>query len=99
MSEMVDRVARASFDFWKATQPGKENLKFEELNNLDEEMEFAIAHARAIIVAMLEPTGNMMVAGERGIKEGNPLESRAYHAWRAMISGALGITSDNPNKN
>ena len=96
MSEMVERVARASFDFWKSTQPGKEDLKFEDLNNTDDEMEFALAHARAIIEAMREPTEEMFCAGDERIIEAlndisgiarDPTPAKA--SWQAMIEAAL----------
>lgn len=85
MSEMVERVARASFDFWKATQPGKEHLQFEDLNNVEHEMEFALAHARALIAAMRVPTVKMIDAVDLSI----PTEGEILSVWSSMIDAIL----------
>ena len=85
MSEMIERAARASFDFWKARQPGKEDLQFEQLNNLDGEMEFALAHAKAIIEAMREPTEEMVEAGWDGME----IKSIVTAIYGRMINEAL----------
>lgn len=86
---MIERVARASFDFWKATQPGKEHLKFEDLVNLDHEDEFAIAHARALVAVMRDPTDQMITAGNDVIPDNASYEDNAANAYRAMIDAAL----------
>lgn len=87
MSEMIERVARASFDFWKSTQPGKENLEFEHLNNIDDE--FALAHARAIIEAMGEPSDAMTNAAALVWDWDQYTETNALNMWQTMIDEAL----------
>jgi len=58
MSEVVERVARASFAFWK--QQNSRVADFEDMN--PDELEFAMAHARAMIGEMRKPTPSMVRA-------------------------------------
>lgn len=56
---MVERVARASFLFWK--QQNSRVANFEDMN--PDEMEFAMAHARAVIEAMRPTEAELKAAG------------------------------------
>src|SRR5260221_14106008 len=98
MSEMIERVARASFAAWRQRMietgqcPEAIASTFEDLN--ESEREFAFIHARAAIAAMREPNGIMATAGgdtafrERRMIYGIPsIDTCAV--YRAMIDAAL----------
>ena len=82
MTEMVERVARASFDYWVETRPEKAGLTFEDNN--EDEIAFAMEHARRCIAAMREPTQAMLTAGLLT----SPDQQLTY-CWEAMIDAAL----------
>ncbi len=91
-SEMVERVARASFAAWCKRMadtgqraPDIANAKFEELS--EREREFAFLHARAAILAMREPTEAMIEGASSYDDYGHPAICKAH--WQAMIDRAL----------
>jgi hypothetical protein len=52
---MVERVARASFAWWK--EQNSRVAEFEDMNS--DELSFALEHARVVIAALREPTDAM----------------------------------------
>ncbi len=92
MDDMIERVARASFLYWRenATRKGfhlDRPQTFDEMQ--PDEREFALGHARAIIAALREPTEEMLAAGiDRLCQEDMP-ETCAGEAYQAMIDVIL----------
>lgn len=92
MSEMIERVARASFKCWR-DRMDELNLhmdkgrRFEDMN--ENELEFAYMNARAMIEAMREPTDEMIQAGY--INEGSSGVDKDYikEVYELMIDAAL----------
>lgn len=85
MSEMVERVAKASFECW--CRHHNENHKFEELST--EEYEFALEHAKAIVEAMRMPTDNVISAGAMIMLDYDPGHDDMLRCWQACIDEML----------
>ena len=89
MTDMVERVARASFAFWK--QQNSRVADFEDMN--PDELEFAMAHARAMIEEMQEPTAEMVKAGTISWDpmDGGPIRPmfEPTKPYQAMMKAAL----------
>lgn len=83
MSEMVERVARASFRSY--CERNKLEFVFEDMDA--SEMEFAMLHARACVEAMREPTEAMDEAGDMEAHYMPP--GAPSRVWRQMIDEAL----------
>jgi hypothetical protein len=95
MSEMVERVARASF----AIYCKRNELSFTFENMDDYERDFAMEHARACIEAMREPTKIMVYTATKcGDSEGygSISEWDARNLWEEMIDTALTAPSPRP---
>ena len=90
MSEMVTRVALASFECWRKRMTEKGRLldvgqTFEDMS--ESEREFSLLHARAMIEAMREPTLEMKLKGvQLGLNVG---PDEAAEVWQDMIDAAL----------
>lgn len=92
---MIERVARAAFAAWRqrmidtGERPDAMAMSFSDLDK--SEREFALIHARAVIVAMREPTEAMVSAGNHAIEPDSRLFYKrvADEAWQAMIDAAL----------
>lgn len=84
MTEMEERVARASFACWKMENSRVAN--FEDIN--PDELAFAERHARAIIRAMREPTEAQYDALCATNKVWRELNS--YIVWQTYIDAASG---------
>jgi len=81
MSEMVERVARASFAAWAKN---RDNGKvFEDMT--DSEREWCMEHAREMIKALRGPvTDAMYMRGQAFMQTGHPDQ-----VWNAMLNEAL----------
>jgi hypothetical protein len=92
MSGMIERVARASFDHWRsnANRLGIHLDKGQRFEDMDEgELRFALAHARAVIAALREPTAAMVDAVLPSIDRLESADGQINGVWRAMIDAAL----------
>ena len=92
---MLERIARASFACW-CKRRGKTDLVLEDLDNGEDEMEFAYIHARAILEAMRNPTKQMVEAGQDAVvcifdqmQAAPPEDDNMRYTWNAMIDAAL----------
>lgn len=100
VSEMIEKVARASWEIWRKSKeeegdPRATMFTFDDAWD-GPEREFCIAHARACIEAMREPTSDMIEIGsiqhemERTIpNHPNPELSAAAQCWRAMVDESI----------
>lgn len=86
MTEMIDRVARASFAAWNK-QRGKQFV-YEDMS--PEEREWSLVHARVVIEALRDPTESMLEAGSIDLGAGGELDDRNLsEVWKLMIDEAL----------
>lgn len=91
-SEMVEKVARASFKCWRdrMTEQGKYKPEdgydqaFEDMS--ESERELSYIHARAVIEAMRVPVGAMIDAGKPWAVGNAP-----PNCWLRMIDAALRV--------
>ncbi len=88
MSEMIERVARASFACWRTRMDElghhlDKGRNFEDMS--ESESEFAIMNARAVIEAMREPSKAMMDAGRPWAYS----DKLPPNCWIKMIDAAL----------
>lgn len=89
MSEMIERIARVSFDAWNK-QRGR-SFAYEDMS--EEEREWSMVHAKAILEAMRVPTEGMIKAGTISWDpmDGSPIRPvfDPTKPYQAMIDEAL----------
>lgn len=93
MNEMIERCIEASFNAWRDRmielgQTDKSNLTYKDMS--EQELEFAIIHAKAFFKAMREPTEEMIKAGELiGIEYGYISDHDYKSIWQRQIDEIL----------
>src|SRR5258707_1105384 len=97
MKTMIEKVAQASWETWRKSKedegdPRADMFTFDDAWN-GPEREFCIAHAKACIEAMREPTSVMIQAGVMCFYNIDPRsvddDERLARTFHAMIDAAL----------
>ena len=84
---MLEHMARALWDDREAHQLQRCRMTWEE--GSDVARKFATDHARAILVAMRQPSTAMLAAIDDEDSDKYVARGRAISAWMAMIDAAL----------
>lgn len=93
MKTMIEKVAQASWEIWRKSKedegdPRATMFTFDHAWN-GPEREFCIAHARACIKAMREPTQEMVVKGKQCCMDECTDQYGVGKTYAAMIDAAL----------
>jgi hypothetical protein len=88
MNDMVERVARAQWEWERANLHAGEGAAWEELDERDRTNR--LASARAGIEALREPNEQMTEVGAKWLSAGDWRNPQVGDAWRGMIEVAAG---------